>query len=334
MAVTLRDVAQAAGVSVSAVSRSFTEGAPVSADTRARILRVASRLGYQRNHLASGLTTGRTRLVALIVDEGADAPVLGLMSAVGRGLEAAGLRPVLIHLPQGRDTRAALRPLREHPVEAAVLISAAVHPVIVRALHAAGVAVVQALAPQPGQPDGALVSVSEAGAGREAARLLLSRGYRRLGFIGGPEGVQPTRDRFAGFRNYAERHGGEVEAAFAPAFGYAEGQAALRGMLERGGAEAWFCADDRLAIGALAALREAGVRVPEEAGVLGMGGIEAGGWSGIDLTTLAAPQQEMAEATVTLALDAIRGTAAEGSRLRRFDCRLLERGTLRPAQPR
>ena len=66
MAVTLKDVAELAGVSRSAVSRSFTEGASVSARTRAKVEKAARELGYSPNALASSLTTGRTKLIGLV----------------------------------------------------------------------------------------------------------------------------------------------------------------------------------------------------------------------------------------------------------------------------
>ena len=69
MAVTLKDVAERAGVSRSAVSRTFTDGASVSPKTRAKVEKAAKDLGYAPNALASSLTTGRTKLIGLIVEQ-------------------------------------------------------------------------------------------------------------------------------------------------------------------------------------------------------------------------------------------------------------------------
>jgi len=68
MAITLKDVALRAGVSRSAVSRTFTEGASVSDATRKKVQKAASELGYRPNALASSLTTGRTKLIGLVSD--------------------------------------------------------------------------------------------------------------------------------------------------------------------------------------------------------------------------------------------------------------------------
>lgn len=333
MTVTLKDVAAAAGVSVSAVSRSFTPGAPIAAATRSRILRIAARMGYQRNHLAAGLTTGRTRLIAMLVEVDTDPETLRFVSLLAERLAGEGLRPTLLHAPPGRDPRAVLRALREHPPEAVVIVSAAAHPAIARALRGAGWPVVQALASQPAAADTPLVALGETGVGRMAASILLSRGYRHLAFVGGPA-VQPAiRDRWAGFRNLAERHGATIAVRFAAASSYAEGRREVLDLLAAGGADAYFCTDDRLAIGALAALRESGVAVPARAGLLGLGGIEAGGWTGIDLSTLAPPMDRMVTETAGLLLAALRGEPVAAPQ-RRFEAVLVERGTLRPPAAR
>lgn len=327
MAVTLRDVALDAGVSVSVASRSFLDGSPVSPPTRARVLAAAKRLGYRRNRLAAGLTTGRTRLVALVTDEAADAPALRLLRAVSQGLQAQGLRPLLVHVEGSRERREALQALREYSVEAAVVVSSALPPAFAQALREDGVPVVHALARATGAPEGPQVALAETVAGREAARLLHARQGRRLGFVGGPEAAQPTRDRAAGFRNMAQRLGCEVRAAFMPAFTHADGAAAARLLLADGPLDGLFCADDRLAAGALTTLRAAGLCVPEEVGVLGAGGHEAGEWLG--LSTLAPPHEALADATVALTLAALGGGPAPEPQ--RFELALLDRATMRAA---
>jgi DNA-binding LacI/PurR family transcriptional regulator len=93
--------------------------------------------------------------------------------------------------------------------------------------------------------------------------------------------------------------------------------------------EAWFCADDVLAIGAMAALRAAGLSVPGDVGVLGLNDIAMAGWAGIDLTTIRQPFEAIVRSTIELMADIL----AEPGRLpeaRLLPCRLVERATLRP----
>jgi DNA-binding LacI/PurR family transcriptional regulator len=99
-------------------------------------------------------------------------------------------------------------------------------------------------------------------------------------------------------------------------------------MLQAGRCDAYFCADDVLAIGAIAALREAGLQVPQDVGVIGLNDMEMAGWAGINLTTIAQPVAEIVAACIaqTVSLIELPGQAAE---VRLFAARLVLRGTLR-----
>jgi DNA-binding LacI/PurR family transcriptional regulator len=329
MAVKLRDVARAAGVSPSAVSRSFTEGAPIAAETRARVLATAARLGYRPNRLAASLTTGRTRLVGLIADDFANPFFPRVFDLFTRGLQDIGLRPLLVNLTGRETAEDAVRLLQEYSVEAAILVSATLPPTFGRAFRAAGIPAVLAFARASAEPDCAQAGISDAGAGRLAARTLAERGYRRLGFIGGPERSMPTRDRVTGFRNMAARLGLPVAAAFAPAWSYEAGRAAMATLMAEAEADGIFCADDMLAIGALSALRAAGRRVPDDVGVLGLDDIDIAGWDDFRLTTIAQPVAQIVAAAIELAAKGIADPLAppEG---RQLPCLLIERDTLRP----
>ena len=98
MAVTLKDVALRAGVSRSAVSRAYTEGASVSDKTRAKVEEAADALGYSPNALASSLTTGRTKLIGLVSNNFHNPIFLEVFDQFTKGLQARGLRPLLVNL--------------------------------------------------------------------------------------------------------------------------------------------------------------------------------------------------------------------------------------------
>ena len=112
MAVTLKEVALRAGVSRSAVSRTFTAGASVSARTRAVVEEAATALGYAPNALASSLTTGRTKLIGLIVNNFHNPLILEVFDLFTRGLQDRGLRPFLVNLSDATDPAASVRMLR------------------------------------------------------------------------------------------------------------------------------------------------------------------------------------------------------------------------------
>ena len=97
-------------------------------------------------------------------------------------------------------------------------------------------------------------------------------------------------------------------------------------------AEAWFCGDDILSIGAISALADAGVRVPEDVGILGLNDMEMAAWPTINLTTIRQPIAAIVDAAVAQMV-AILNDAGQPPEARLFDCSIVERGTLRPIRP-
>jgi DNA-binding LacI/PurR family transcriptional regulator len=330
--VTLRDVAERAGVSRSAVSRTFTEGASVSDATRRKVLKAAGELGYSPNVLASSLTTRRTRLVGLVADNFTNPVFLGVIDLFTRSLQEKGYRPLLVNLSGEADPSASIRLLMQYSVEGAIVASSTVPATFSQAFRQAGVPVVHAFGRASGHPAAHVVGVDNARAGELAAETLIGRGYRHIGFLGGPEHATSTQDRLAGFlRTAGTADGLRVDVVHAAAYGYDAGRAAMAALIARGGAaEAFFCGDDAIAIGAIDALGEAGLRVPDDIGILGMNDIPMAGWRCIALSTIAQPVLEIVEESVHLILSLV-GNPRSAPEVRMLSCALVERGTLRTA---
>ncbi|MEM7260190.1 MAG: LacI family DNA-binding transcriptional regulator, partial [Pseudomonadota bacterium] len=128
MPVTLKDVAKRAGVSRSAVSRTFTNGASVSVAMRARVEKAATELGYMPNALASSLTTGRTRLIGLVSNNFHNPIFLEVFDLFTRGLQDRGLRPLLVNLSDETDPANSVSMLRQYSVDAVVVASSTLTP--------------------------------------------------------------------------------------------------------------------------------------------------------------------------------------------------------------
>jgi DNA-binding LacI/PurR family transcriptional regulator len=328
MAITLKEVAARAGVSRAAVSRSFTEGASVSARTRAKVMQAAAELGYSPNMLARSLTTRRTQLVGLVSNNFHNPVFLQIFDLFTRAIQDRGLRPLLVNLSDETDPAQSVRLLRQYSVDGVIVASSHVPDGFAQAFQAAGLPVVHAF----GRPGAGVdvAAIDNVAAGRMAAETLAARGYRRLGFLGGPERASTTEDRLAGFLAAAEERGLTVRTGYAGAYSFAAGRAAMQREVAGGDLpEAWFCADDVTAIGALSALADAGLRVPGDLGVIGLNDMEMAGWANIGLTTIHQPFAAIITASVELICAAIRG---EGRRpeVRLFPCHIVERRTLRP----
>jgi DNA-binding LacI/PurR family transcriptional regulator len=318
MPITLRDVALRAGVSRAAVSRVFTPGASVSPAMRDRVMHAAEALGYAPNVLASALTTGRTKLIGLVVTNFRNPLFLNVFDLFTQGLQDRGLRPLIFNLSGGMDQRQALTMLRRYAVDGVIISSSTLPPGFALDCQAAGLRVVHAFGrPTPGV---AVVGPDNRAAGRLAAQTLRARGYTRIGFLGGPPGASSTQDRLSGVRDIL---GSDLTLAFADDYAFDAGRAAMAPLLDAPGPDAWFCGDDVIALGALSAIRDRGLRVPQDIGLLGMNDMDMAGWPGIALTTLHQP----VAAIIAAAIDLVTGDGPAETRL--FPCPLVERGTLR-----
>lgn len=329
-AVTLRDVAQKAGVSTAAVSRSFTPGAPVSEDMRALVLATAEALGYRPNRLAAGLASGRTGLVGLVTDDFANPAVLELLGHFTNHLQEAGYRPILMNLGADVTADTAMRMTLEYGVEALVLLSPTLPLPFIRAFHDSGLTVVQAFDLRSHQPLISQSAVQDAAAGRLAMSTLHARGFTRPAYIGGPAQSQSVRNPFPGFKLTAEKLGLDAKVVEAAGWTYQGGFDAMLALLDQVDCDSCFCANDLIAIGALAALRARGVAVPQAFGLIGLDDIEMAGWSGIDLTTIRIPRAEIAEACIALMRTHLANPDTEPES-RMIKPVVVERGTLPPA---
>ena len=330
MAVTLKEVALRAGVSRSAVSRTFTEGASVSAKTRARVEQAAAELGYAPNALASSLTTGRTKLIGLIANNFHNPLILEVFDLFTRGLQERGLRPMLVNLSGATDPAASVQMLRQYSVDGVIVASSTLPASFAAAFKRAGLPVVHSFGRAVAAPDVSVVGIDNVACGRMAAQTLLARGYRRLGFLGGPRDATSTQDRMAGF---LEALAGvpqvEARVSFAENYTFDAGRAEMQRLLAAGPAEAYFCGDDLLAVGALSAIGDAGLRVPEEIGLIGLNDMEMSRWQNIGLTTIHQPVAQIIAAAIALVVDTI-AAPDRPPEVRLFPCAVIERRTLRP----
>lgn len=328
--ITLRDVALLAGVSRSAVSRTFTAGASVSDKTRAKVEKAAATLGYSPNALASSLTTGRTKMIGLVSNNFHNPVFLEVFDLFTKGLQARGLRPLLVNLTDEVRPEDSIRMLRAYSVDGVIVASSTLPASFAEGFHGAGVPVVHSFGRHVSSPKVNVLGIDNIAAGRLAAQTLIERGYQRVAFLGGPQTATSTQDRFAGFQEVIAASGLDLSVSYASTYSFDEGRAEMLRLLAAGSpAEAYFCGDDVLSIGALSAIQSSGLRVPEEIGVIGLNDMEMAGWANINLTTIHNPFAQIIAASI----DLIAASLNDNSRTpeaRLFDCSIVERGTLRP----
>jgi len=329
VAVTLKDVAERAGVSRSAVSRTYTEGASVSEKTRAKVEKAATALGYSPNALASSLTTGRTKLIGLVSNNFHNPIFLEVFDKFTKGLQARGLRPLLVNLTDEVSPENSIRMLRAYSVDGVIVASSTLPASFAEGFKEAGVPVVHSFGRQSASPKVNVLGIDNIEAGRMAAKTLIARGYKRLAFMGGPEMATSTQDRLAGFAEIASANGAvSWSVSYASNYSFDAGRAEMLRLLESTPAEAYFCGDDVLSIGALSAITDKGLRVPDDIGIIGLNDMEMAGWENINLTTIRNPISQIIASSIEL-IEASLKDDGRYPEARLFACTIVERGTLR-----
>jgi DNA-binding LacI/PurR family transcriptional regulator len=262
-------------VSRATVSRVVNGQATVAEALRDRVQRAVDELGYVPNQAARSLMTRRTDSIALVAAE-PDVRVFGdpFFSGVVRGVSlesiAVGLQVVLLMAQSHEDLERVKRYLRSAPVDGVMLISEheSDEPLSVM-LQEVGIPLVIGGRPMLGDVGAMYVDNDNRSGARQAAERLLSIGRSRIATIAGPRDMSAGVDRLDGFRE-------GLGAAFRPDlvvhadFTQAGGESAMADLLERApDLDAVFAASDLTALGAMAALRRAGRRVPDEVAIVG-----------------------------------------------------------------
>ena len=329
MAVTLKDVARRAGVSSSAVSRTFTDGASVSDRMRKKVEKAASELGYRPNALASSLTTGRTKLIGLVSNNFHNPIFLEVFDLFTKGLQERGLRPLIVNLTDETQPENSVRLLQQYSVDGVVVASSTLSPKFAKAFRDARLPVVHCFGKNSSTPEVHVVGIDNVEAGRMAARTLLERGYDSLGFMGGPADATSTQDRLAGFMEVAKKAKGvKFSRSFAEAYSFDAGRAEMLRLLDGKKHQAYFCGDDVLSIGALSAIADRGLSVPSDIGIIGLNDMEMARWENINLTTIHQPILQIINSSIEL-IEAMLDDPDRYPEARLFPCRISERGTLK-----
>lgn len=279
---TLTDVARAAGVAPSTVSRAFTNPDRVNHVTREHVLSVAAELGYSPNPAARALESGRTNTVALLVPDITNPYFSGIITGAERAAAAAGMVLVLGDTQENPANEAKLL-RRLGPSVDGFVISAprSTNAELAAAAEANTIALINRAVP------GLACVVADFDSGtRQIVDHLASLGHRGFVFLGGPPESWSGARRWAGLRAAAEAAGLETRrfGAYTPTIG---GGAAAADAAVAARATAVVAHNDMLAIGAMLRLRSRGLSVPGDMSVVGFDNVVGADFCDPPLTTLA-----------------------------------------------
>lgn len=327
---TIKDVAHMAKVSPATVSRVLNGGVPVSEPKRASVIAAIKQLDYQPNAFARSLATNRSGSIGVVVSEVSSGVYGGILQGIESVVEAHDIHMVVSSgHAQAALERHAFDFLRQRRCDALILQldGARDAEVVAWARHAVPIVVV-------GRYIDALqdrcIHLDNLAGGHLATHHLLARGHRVIAHVSGRADLADARERLRGYRSALEEAGIAYDEALVAEGGFVEegGQRAMRRLLDRGrDLTAVFAANDQSAAGAMRALREAGLRVPQDVSVVGFDDTLLAHYLVPPLTTVRQPLVEMGQAAAWIALTVL-GVIERREVTRRFEPLLIARDSV------
>ena len=327
-AVTIRDVAQLAGVSPATVSKVLNGTSYVSTATRDRVLAAIDKLNFRPNSIARSLKKNRTQTIGLISDDLEGVFTISMMRGIEEAARAQGFSVFLCNsYGQMALEKEHLEVLLANQVAGVILLSGyRVHERGAPALPLGSLPFVY-LYQYTHDVAAPCVLPDDTGGARLGAGHLAVAGRRRIAFINGPTKYEATHQRQQGYREALEAAGLVYDPALVRVGKWHEQsgyQLAHDLMRLPAPPDALFCASDSIAVGALDALHELGARVPEDVAVVGFDNRHFSQYQRPPLTTVRLPLVEMGNLAGQLLLSAIQTGRSESSR-HIVPCELIQR---------
>jgi DNA-binding LacI/PurR family transcriptional regulator len=330
----LAEVAKKVGVSEATVSRVLNGRAGVSESTREAVLTALDVLGYER---PTQLRGERARLIGLVLPELQNPIFPALAEVIGGALAQRGFTPVLCTLAAaGLSEADYVHMLLDQQVSGMIFEggryaeATSVHDHY-QLLHSRGIPVVL-LNAAIDHLDFPCVATDDVTAAGQAFRHLASLGHQRIGLVVGPEDHVPSRRKLAAFTEHAKESGFDVAPVEHALFSLEGGQAATARIL-RQGVTGVICGSDVLALGAIRAVRRAGLTVPGDVSVVGYDDSAFMHCTDPPLTTVRQPIDAMGKAAVALLTTQMEGVAVHREELL-FEPELVVRDSTGPAKER
>jgi LacI family transcriptional regulator len=306
---TMKRIAAELGVSVTTISKVLNDRADIGPATRARVLAKVEELGYRPNAVARSLSLRRTHTLGVIIPDLMHSFFVEVVAGLEAVASARGFGLLLCSSGEdARKERREIEMLRARQVDGIVLASAdAGNTDLLQQVTALGAALVMIDRDDHPRLKCHRVLTDDILVGRLATAHLLERGRRAIAHLAGPPFIHARR-REEGYRAVLQQHHIEPRAGWVVKSGFMQddGYAAMKRVLQvRPRVDAVFAANDPAAIGAMKAIWEAGLRVPEDIAVVGAGDVAHGDLLKVPLTTVSWSKEELGRKAAELILEQI-----------------------------
>jgi DNA-binding LacI/PurR family transcriptional regulator len=300
------DVAELAGVSQSAVSRVFQDGASASKAMRNRVMAAADKLGYRPNAIARGLITQRSNMVGVVISKLTNLYYPEVLVQMTQRLSEHGVRVLLFALEHEGDTDTVLEQMLQFRVDG-ILTAAMFTPEQLKTVDNAHIPVVFYNRTSQDQLVSSVRCDQEEGE-RWLVDELVNAGHKTFGIVAGPPDSVVGIDRKTGALNELSRMGISDITTVSGDFGYETGRDCFMRLVQKRGSppDAVIAANDVMAIGCIDAAREdLGLNVPDDISIVGFDGVGPARFSAYNLTTVSQPVQRMTQAAASMLIERI-----------------------------
>jgi DNA-binding LacI/PurR family transcriptional regulator len=328
--VTIKDIARAAGVSHTTVSRALRGSPAISDETTARIRQLAREMGYTPSAVAQSLLSRRTYTIGVVITTIADPFTVQIVGGVEEMAQAAGYSVFLSTSHNNPEQEiAVVETFHRRRVDAIIVISSRVGSVYSSRLDQIQVPIVLVNNNEEGDYLYS-VAVDDITAARSATEYLISLGHRRIGYIGAANRPRSNRRRLDGYQMALRQ--ADIPAMPALILSPTADSDVERGklalvQLKSAQATAVFCYNDLTAIGLLMACRQLGITVPQDLSIFGFDDIEPALYVTPPLTTIRQPRTKLGQLAMSMVLDLLNGQKVQDQTL---DCELIVRESTAP----
>jgi len=323
--VTIKDIARAAGVSHTTVSRALRGHPAISAETTARIQKLAQEMGYTPSAVAQSLTTRRTHTIGMVITTISDPFITQVVDGVEERAKHTGYS-VFLSTSQNNPAQemAVVETFHRRRVDAIIVTSSRVGSLYSARLDKLQIPIVLINNQEEGKYLYSVAVDDEQGA-RLAVEHLLSLGHRRIAYIATAHRPKSNRRRLTGYKTALAQAGLSPNPAFVfsseTESDLQQGEQAIDALREKG-VSAVFCYNDMIAIGLLMACRRRGIAVPRQLSIAGFDDIEMARYVSPPLTTVRQPRRQLGQLAMEMVLNLLKGQTVAN---RRLACELIVR---------
>ncbi len=308
---TIKDVARAAGVSVTTVSHVFNETRPVAAETQARVRAAIDELGYTPSTLARALKGERTGTIGMLATSSTNPFFAEVISGVEERCFELGYSLILCNTREDRERmNAQLSTMLQKRIDGLVVMTTNCDSGIFQDLRSLRGLRLVAIDTDDLEQVIVVNDDSELGGGL-AARYLVGRGFRRIAVLAGPVQHPRARRRLSGFSAALGEHGLALDQSlvYRTDLTLGSGSRAMQRLLaeQERPPEALFCMNDLTAVGAMHAAHQAGLQVPDDLSVIGYDDIEMAAYSQPPLTTIRQPTLDIGRTAAQRLIEMVEG---------------------------